>query len=126
MAQVTLPYTSMEVVHHVAERLRVYRFFENRNKNIKTNKERGEVYNDFDFDSTVLLSECTSILPIRKRWFKTPMMCFSLIWMLWYPICLLIMPCWKQIKTTRLSFTTYSLLIILITIFHQVHQTRST
>ena len=60
MAQVTLSYTSVEVFHHVAERLRVYRFFENRNKNIKTNKERGEVYNDFDFDSTVLLSECTS------------------------------------------------------------------
>ena len=60
MAQLTLSYTSMEVFLYVAERLRVYRLFENRNKNIKTKKERGEVYNDFDFDSTILLSECTS------------------------------------------------------------------
>ena len=30
------------------------------------------------------------------------------------------MPCWKQIKTTSLSFTTHRVLIILITIFHLV------
>ena len=29
-------------------------------KSIKINKERGAVYNDFDFHSTELLSECTS------------------------------------------------------------------
>ena len=34
--------------------------FENRKKSIKINKERGAVYNDFDLDSTELLSECTS------------------------------------------------------------------
>ena len=34
--------------------------FENGNKSIKINKERGAVFNDFDFDSTELLSECTS------------------------------------------------------------------
>ena len=27
---------------------------------MKTNKERGAIYNDFDFDSTELLSECAS------------------------------------------------------------------
>ena len=27
-----------------------------------------------------------AILPIRKRSFKTPMMCFPLIWMHWYPM----------------------------------------
>ena len=50
----------MEVFHYVAEKLRVYPLFENGNKNIKINKERGAVYNDFDFDSNELLSECTS------------------------------------------------------------------
>ena len=50
----------MEVFHYVAEKLRVYPLFENGNKSIKINKERGAVYNDFDFDSTELLSECTS------------------------------------------------------------------
>ena len=49
-----------EVFHYVAEKLRVYPLFENGNKNIKINKERGAVYNDFDFDSNELLSECTS------------------------------------------------------------------
>ena len=34
--------------------------FENGNKSIKINKERGAVYNDFDFHSIELLSECTS------------------------------------------------------------------
>ena len=50
----------MEVFHYVAEKLRVYPLFENGNKSIKINKERGAVYNDFDFDSNKLLSECTS------------------------------------------------------------------
>ena len=50
----------MEVFHYVAEKLRVYLLFENGNKSIKTNKERGAVNNDFDFDSTELLSECSS------------------------------------------------------------------
>ena len=38
----------------------MYSVFENGNKSIKINKERGAVYNDFDFDSTELFSECTS------------------------------------------------------------------
>ena len=50
----------MEVFHYVAEKLRVYPLFENGNKSIKINKERGAVYNDFDFNSTELLSECSS------------------------------------------------------------------
>ena len=50
----------MEVFHYVAEKLHVYPLFENGNKSIKINKERGVVYNDFDFDSTELLSEYTS------------------------------------------------------------------
>ena len=50
----------IEVFHYVAEKLRVYPLFENGNKSIKINKERGAVYNDFDFDSNKLLSECTS------------------------------------------------------------------
>ena len=50
----------MEVFHYVVEKLRVYPLFENGNKSIKINKERGAVYNNFDFDSTELLRECTS------------------------------------------------------------------
>ena len=50
----------MEASHYVAEKLRVYPLFENGNKSIKINKERGAVYNHFDFDSTVLLIECSS------------------------------------------------------------------
>ena len=50
----------MEVFHYVAEKLRVYPLFENANNRIKINKERGAVYNDFDFDSGELLSECTN------------------------------------------------------------------
>ena len=50
----------MEVFHYVVEKLRVYPLFENGNKSFKINKERGAVYNDFDFDSNELLSECTS------------------------------------------------------------------
>ena len=51
---------------------------------------------------------------------------FPLIRMHWHPKCPLIMPYWKRIKTTSLFFTTHWLLIILITIFHQVHQIKST
>ena len=36
------------------------------------------------------------------------------------------MPCWKQINTTSVSFTTHWLFIILITILHQVHKTKIT
>ena len=50
----------MEVFHYVAEKLRVYPHFKNGKKIIKISKERGVVYSDFDFDSTELLSECTS------------------------------------------------------------------
>ena len=37
----------MEVFHYVAEKLRLYPVFENKNKSIKINKMRGAVYNDF-------------------------------------------------------------------------------
>ena len=50
----------MEVFHYMAEKLRVYLLFENGNKSTKINKERGAVYNDFDFNLTELLSECSS------------------------------------------------------------------
>ena len=50
----------MEVFHYVAEKLSVYPLFENGSKSIKINKERGAVYNGFDFDSTQPVSECTS------------------------------------------------------------------
>ena len=42
----------MEVLDYVTEKLCTLR--------IKINKERGGVYNDFDFDLTELLSECSS------------------------------------------------------------------
>ena len=57
----------MEVFHYVAEKLCVYPLFENGNKSIKINKERGAVYNDFDFDSNELLSDVLATLPIPKR-----------------------------------------------------------
>ena len=50
----------MEVSHYMAEKFCVYPLFVNGNKSIKINTERGAVYNDFDFASTGLLSECTS------------------------------------------------------------------
>ena len=50
----------MEVFHYVAGKLRVYPLFENGNKSININKERAAVCNDFDLNSTELLSECTS------------------------------------------------------------------
>ena len=34
--------------------------------------------------------------------------------------------CWKQIKTTSLSFTAHWILIILIKMFHQVHHAKCT
>ena len=50
----------MLAFHHVAEKLYVYPLFENKNKSIKINKEREAIYKDFNFDSTGLLSKCTS------------------------------------------------------------------
>ena len=50
----------MEVFHYVTEKLSVSPLFENGSKSIKISKERGAVYNDFDFDSTELFTECTS------------------------------------------------------------------
>ena len=50
----------MKMFHYVAEKLCVYPLCENGNKSIKINKEREAVYNDFDFDLTELLSECSS------------------------------------------------------------------
>ena len=56
----------IEVLHYVAEKLRVYPLFENGNKSIKFNKERGVAYSDFDFNSTELLSECSSNINYSK------------------------------------------------------------
>ena len=50
----------MGVFNYVAEKLRVYPYLENGNKSTRINKEREAVYSDFVFDSTELLSECTS------------------------------------------------------------------
>ena len=72
----------MEVFHYVAEKLLVYPVFENGNKSTKIDKERGAAYNDFDFDSTELLSKCTSNITYSQT-FKTPVMCFPLIRMHW-------------------------------------------
>ena len=44
----------------MAQKLCVYPLFENGNKSIKVNMETGAVYNDTDFDSTELPSECTN------------------------------------------------------------------
>ena len=68
----------MEVFHYVAEKLRVYPLFENGNKSIKINKERGAVYNDFDFDSTELLSECTSNIAYSQTLVQDASHVFSL------------------------------------------------
>ena len=94
----------MEMFHYVAEKLRVYPLFEDKNKNIKINKERGAVYNDFDFDSTELLSECTSKITYSQTLVQDANDVFPLIWMNWYPKCPLIMPCWKQ-KKQRACFS---------------------
>ena len=60
----------MEVFHYVAGKLRVYSLFENGNKSIKINKERGTVYNDFDVNSTELLSECSSNITYLQTSFQ--------------------------------------------------------
>ena len=57
----------MEVFHYVAEMLRVYPLFENGNKSIKINKERGAVYNDFDLTRQSYLVNVLVTLPIAKR-----------------------------------------------------------
>ena len=46
----------MEVFHYVAEKLRIHPLFENGIKSIKINTERGAVYNEFDFNSTKVVS----------------------------------------------------------------------
>ena len=68
----------MEVFHYVAEKLRVYLLFENANKSIKINKERGAVYNDFDFDSGELLSECTNNITYSQTLVQDARDAFSL------------------------------------------------
>ena len=115
----------MEVFHYMAEKLRVYPLFENGNKSIKINEEREAVYNDFDFDSTELLSECSSNINYLKTLVRDTNDVFSLNSAALVPQMHdpLIMPYWKQIKTTAFD---HWLLIILITIFHQVHQAKST
>ena len=55
----------IEVFHYVAEKLGVYPLFENGNKNIKINKKTGTVYNNFDFDSSDLLSEFSYIANVE-------------------------------------------------------------
>ena len=61
-----------------AEQLRVYSLFENGNKSIKTNKERGPVYNDFGFDSTELVSKYTSNLTYSQTIIQDASDVFSL------------------------------------------------
>ena len=46
----------MEVFHYVTEKLRIHPLFENGIKSIKINTERGTVYNEFDFNSTKVVS----------------------------------------------------------------------
>ena len=116
----------MEVFHYVAERLRVYRLFENRNKSFKINKERGEVYNDFDFDSTMLLSECTSNITYSQTLVQDTNDVFSLNLDALVPRMSIDQAVLEADKNNASVFSTHSLLIILIAIFHQVHQTRST
>ena len=112
----------MEVFHYVAEKLRVYPLFENGNKSIKLNKERGAVYNNFDFDSTELLSECTSNITYSQTLVQDASDVFSLNSDALSPqmsIDQVVLEADK--KKTSLSFTKYWLLIILITIFNQEH-----
>ena len=68
----------MEVFYYVAEKLRVYSLFENGNKSIKINKERGAVYNNFDFNSTELLKECSSNITYSQTSFQDTNDVFSL------------------------------------------------
>ena len=110
----------------MAERLRVYRLFENRNKSIKISKERGEVYNDFDFDSTMLLSEFTSNITYSQTLVQDTNDVFSLNLDALVPRMSIDHAVLEADKNNASVFSTHSLLIILITIFHQVHQTRST
>ena len=74
----------MEVFHYVAEKLRVYSLLENGNKSIKINKERGAVINDVDFDSTELVSECTSNITYSQTLVQDAVM-FSLDSDTWVP-----------------------------------------
>ena len=68
----------MEVFHYVAEKLRVYLLFENGNKNIKINKDRGTVYNNFDFDSSDLHSEFSSSITYSQTLVQDTSDVFSL------------------------------------------------
>ena len=70
----------MEVLHYVAETLRVFPLFENGNKSIKINKEIGAIYNDFDFDSTELLIECTSKIAYSQTLVQDTIDVFSFNW----------------------------------------------
>ena len=116
----------MEVFHYVAEKLRVYPLFENGNKNIKINKERGAVYNDFDFDSNELLSECTSNIAYSQTLVQDASDVFSFNSDKLVPQMSIDHAVLEADKITSLFFTTHWLLITLITIFHHVHQTKST
>ena len=75
----------MEVFHYVAEKLRVYSLLENGNKSIKINKERGAVINDVDFDSTELVSECTSNITYSQTLVQDAVDMFSLDSDTWVP-----------------------------------------
>ena len=75
----------MEVLHYVAEKLRVHPLLENENKCIKVNKKREVVINDVDFDSTELLSECTSNITYSQTLVQDAVDVFSLNSDAWVP-----------------------------------------
>ena len=75
----------MEVLHYGAEKLRVYPLLENGNKSIKVNKQREVVINDVDFDSTELLSECTSNITYSQTFVQDAADMFSLNSDTWVP-----------------------------------------
>ena len=103
----------------------MYPLFENGNKSIKINKERGAVYNDFDFDSTELLSECTSNITYSQTLVQDASDVFSLNSDELVPQMSIDHAVLEADKNNEPVFTTHWLLITLITIFHQVHQTKS-
>ena len=116
----------MEVSHYVADKLRVQPLFENGNTSIKINKERGALYNDFDFDSTELLSECSSNITYQQTLAQDTNHVFSFNSDALVPQVSIGHAVLKADKNNELVLTTHWLLIILVTIFHQVHQIKST
>ena len=116
----------MEVIHYVADKLHVQHLFENGNTSIKINKERGALYNDFDFDSTELLSECSSNITYSQTLAQDTNHVFSFNSDSLAPQMSIGHAVLEANKNNDPVFTTHWLLIILVTIFHQVHQIKST